>query len=163
MTATLKVLHQLARDQVQAQRDVQEAEEQLKRAKAKLDDIRTKTLPTAMDELNLETFKTTDGIRISIKEDIRASASRGRIAEIVGWLHEHGHDKIIKRTISLIARDPEHAEAVHQRLEGEEITDEPKIHPQTLSAFVRQSLEDGVDIPMETFGVFRQRVSHVRV
>lgn len=163
MSATLAVLHKLAHDQVQAERDVKEAEEQLQRAKARLEDIRSGTLPTAMDELNLETFTTSDGVKISVKEEIRATPSKGRMPDMIAWLNERGHEKIVRRTISLIARDEEHAKNLHDRLKGEELTDEPRIHPQTLSKFVRECLEEGVDIPMDTFGVFRQRISRVKV
>ena len=37
------------------------------------------------------------------------------------------------------------------------------VNPQTLQAFVRQSLEAGEKIPMDLLGVYRQRQAKVKV
>ena len=35
------------------------------------------------------------------------------------------------------------------------------VHPSTLQAWVRKRLDDGDEIPMEKFGVYRQRMTQV--
>jgi len=36
------------------------------------------------------------------------------------------------------------------------------VHPQTLAAFVRESLAEGVDLPQDTFGVYVRKVTEIK-
>jgi hypothetical protein len=42
------------------------------------------------------------------------------------------------------------------------VKQEQNVHWQTLDAFVRQQLENGDELPLELFGVFRQRFAKVK-
>ena len=40
--------------------------------------------------------------------------------------------------------------------------DKQAIHPQTLLAWVKERLKEGDNLPVETFGIFRQRTAKVK-
>lgn len=155
----------LAFSQKQAELDVAEAEEKLAAAKNTLRDISDRQLPNLMDEAQLTEFTTRDGIKVSVKEVIRASLPKGKEAVAFAWLAAHEHDDLIKREFK-VPFDREAEEAASQLrtyLEEAGFSFESKqtIHPQTLAAFVREQLEAGVDIPLEAFGAARVKSAKI--
>lgn len=124
-------------------------EEMLKQVNAELDDVRKRRLPAKMQELNLVdtsghgSFTHSSGVNVSLRVNVWASVPKkdeaGNPTEeyeeaVFRWLEERGHGGLIKRSV----------------------------HPQTFSAFVRELVEDGDEIPpgvkttMETMAVIRR-------
>ena len=160
----LSRLQELAEEQARAEAEVARIEAELTRAREALTDIAERQLPELMDEFGLETFKTRSGLNIKIKEIIRASIPKARAASAFAWLKEHGHAAMIKRVLSVSfgKGEDEQAEELLEQLSSEyEIDDKASVHPQTLSAWVKEKLERGDEIPLELFGVHRQRVSKI--
>lgn len=160
---SLKQLSELARAQLDAETALAEAEKNVKLRKDELKVIKEQMIPELMDEMGMEDFTTTEGIKITVKEDIRASITAANAPEAFRWLRDNGHANLIKRKITVTPANDEQGTEVLDRLAGLEVEDKPSVHPMTLSAWVREMLRDGKDIPMEPFGVFRQRVSKVEV
>jgi hypothetical protein len=163
MSEDMATLARLAENQLRAELEVELAELQLKKAKDRLRTISETQVPEVMDRLQLETFKTQSGLVITVKEQIRASIPKAKLAQAISWLRANGHGRLIKRTMSVIPADEDQAKLLHKQLKGFEVSDIPKVHPQTLGAWARELLEDGVDFPMDLFGIHRQRVSKVKV
>lgn len=161
----LKRLQDLSELMLEAQRYVAEEEERLKNWKEKLAHIAEVELPDLMEELEVDSFAFKNGMKISLKETIRASISAKNAPEAMAWLIENGHDNIIKRSVVADLEKEQLTEDEEQLLaelrEKFPVTDNRKVHPQTLAAFVREMLEEGREIPMETFGVHRQRLAKV--
>lgn len=158
----LAELSRLADEQAQAAAQVADLEAQLDKARDRFRDISERIIPEKMDELGMEEFKTRTGLKIKIKEAIRASIPKARQGEAFRWLRDNGYAGLIKRNVAIKfgkGEDETAEELAKQLSEKFEVEDNTSVHPSTLKAFVNEQLSNGVEIPMELFGVHRQRVS----
>lgn len=159
--ADLAKLSELANAQAEAELAVKRAEKALEEAQSDLKKIAEGTLPELMDSLGMEEFRTSTGLKITVKETIRASIPKPREAEAFAWLRAHHHDALIKRSVvcSFGKGEDEDARKLCEQLiaEGYSFEDKQSVHAQTLSSFCREKLKKGEDIPMDLLGVFRQR------
>jgi hypothetical protein len=163
--ADLTRLAELAEKQAAAELAVKRAEDALQKAQDELRKIAEGELPELMDSLGLEEFRTATGLKIEVKEMIRASIPKPREAEAFAWLRANNHDALIKRSlvVSFGKGEDDEANTLGTQLteEGYSFDDKQAVHAQTLSAFVREQLEKGKEIPIDLLGVFRQRKSKV--
>lgn len=156
----------LAQQQVELENERDDIQQELKRAEERLSLVRDSLLPDLMEELGLSNFKTSNGLKIDVKKTITASAGGKkdpeRFRKVCAWLKANGHGGLVKRTIGLffgvgeedVANEFTAAIADVSEKFGKTIMDEAEIHAMTLSSFVREQLELGVDIP-EYFNVHR--------
>lgn len=161
----LSQLHELAEKQIAAEAEVARAEAELQKAKDVLKDLCEFKVPELMDSIGLEEFKTRTGVRIKVEEKIRASIPKARTLEAFAWLRENNHAALIKRFVKVEfgKGEDEKADELLKELaklgfSGEQ---DASVHAQTLAAFVRERLKDGKELPLDLFGVYRQRVSKV--
>ncbi len=165
--ASLGELNDLAERQAKAEARVAKIEAELAAAQADLKDIAEKLLPDAMDALGIADFKTRSGLKITIDETIRASIPKARTLEAYAWLRAHNHEALIKRVVALAFGKGEDAKAreTMQMLaeKGLKPQDVESVHAQTLGAFVREKLKKGDELPLDLFGVHRQRASKIEV
>ncbi len=161
----MKQLSVLAEKQQKAQDLVAEREAELAKATSALRYVAETELPELMAELRVETFTTDKGMKITITEKVRAAITKANADRAYTWLVKNGHSKLIKRTISLVARDEERAQAVRLSLAewADDVSDKPSIHNSTLVAFVKERLEAGADLPLELFGVHKQRIAKIEM
>lgn len=139
---------------------VDSLEAELKQAKAELRAVSDEQLPELMEQCGMQTFTTSSGISVSVKEVIRASLPKHKQQEGIQWLRENGQGGMVKHAVSVafgVGQDEQAAELL-ARLHSERylVEEIEKVHPQTLSAFVRRALEDGAELPMDLLGVHRQ-------
>lgn len=164
-TDLLSQISALAAEQKSAELQVALAEDALATAKATLRDIAERRLPELMDAAEMAEFTTRDGIKVSVKEVIRASLPKGREMAAFEWLHTHEHEGLIKNEfkIPLGSGDMELAERLRAALQDLQVEFEQKrtIHPATLASFVREQLEAGVAIPLDVFGAARIKSSKI--
>lgn len=160
----------LAGDQAHAEARVLSLSEELKEAKEIVRHISENQMPELMEEAGMEEFTTSDGlVRIQIKGVIRGSIPKATEEVAFKWLEEHGDGELIKRqfTIDFGKGDDKWADKferdLRQRKRPLNVRRKKAVHPQTLVAFVRERLEQGIPIPMNVFGVHRQRFSKVTV
>lgn len=159
----------LAADQAHAEARVTRLDEELKQAKETLRHIAENQMPELMEEVGMETFATTDGLEIKIGSKIRGSIPAASAPAAFKWLEENGHERLIKRTFTIDFNKDEEKWAnkferdLAQRKKPLAVKRKKAVNPQTLCAFVRGQLEEGVAIPMDTFGVYRQRFSTVKI
>ena len=156
-----------AMDQMNAERAVAEAEEKLALAKAELKRISEHVIPELMDAAEMQEYTTKDGQKIKVQETIRDSLPKENPEPAFRWLVEHKHDDLIKREFTIRFGKQDEAWAkkfeadLKKRKKPVAVEVKRTIHPSTLASFVKGQLEAGVDFPLDTFGVFRQRVSKV--
>jgi len=160
-------LQALAQAQFDAEARVAKCEEELKTAQKLLADIAEKELPELMDKLRLSEFKTDTGLPVKILDKIRASIPKAREREAFKWLRDSHNEKLIKRKVSVpfaVGEDKD-AEKLLKAISKldlpVEVEDKQEVHNQTLVAFIKRRLENGEPLPMDLFGVFRQRVSKI--
>lgn len=162
----LSQLQALADQQWEAEKLVEQKQRELNTAQEQLRDLAERQIPEAMDACGLETLQTRSGLHLSVKETIRASIPKAKAAAAFKWLRDHGHEALIKRTVSVQfgKGESEQAEEALQELSahGWNANDDQRVHPQTLAAFIREKLENGEDVPQEVFGVHRQRVAKLK-
>lgn len=132
----------------------------------KLDKILRERIPDIMEELGLEDFKMVDGSKITVKDDVKCSISEERKPAAFEWLRENEYDGIIKTNVAVAFGKGEAADAERARevlieagFTDAEITD--SVHHSTLKSFVKERLEAGTNIPLETFGVFEFRIAKI--
>lgn len=162
----LSQLTQLAEQQAAAQSKVADLEAQLNKAREELRDIAERQVPELMDRIGIGEFKTTTGLKIKIDETIRASIPKANAPLAFAWLKNNGHGSLIKRVVSVSfgRGEDEQAEQLVKKLNDElhfEAEDSASVHPSTLAAFVREKLRNGEEIPLDLFGVHRQRVAKI--
>lgn len=162
-------LQKLAQLQHKAELAVAELESKLQRANEALRNISENLLPTVMQELKLETFRTTDGLDISINEIVRASIPKAGQEKAFNWLDGNGHGGMIKRTFTVsFGRDEERwaskfARDLKQRKREVDVKQDKKVENSTLRAFIREQLDAGAEIDLKMFGAFLQRVAKVKL
>lgn len=159
----------LAQEHLDAEARLANLEEQMAEAKATLRRIAEVLLPNLLDDAQLgeSTITTPAGHVVKMSEIIRASIPKGGELPAFQWLEENGNGGLVKRTFAIeFGRDDERwadkfERDCAQRKRPLNLKRKKAVHPQSLQAFVRQALADGVNLPLKTFGVFRQRFAKV--
>lgn len=159
-------LNDLIRDLVLAEDKVAQAEEALKLAQERRRQLEEFDIPNYLEELGLASFTTTEGLEITVERKLRASIG-SRKAQAYKWLLENGHGAIIKRTVEAAfnTEQSHEAQSLLAELQGRGLAgvrQELKVEPATLTAWVREQLEQGVDIPAELFGIYEQKRTRIK-
>ena len=160
----LNQLQELAEQQAKAEARMADLEAQMVKAKDVWKDLAERQIPELMDKIGMTEFKTTSGLTVEIAEKIRASIPVAKKPLAFAWLKRNGNDAMIKRTISIAfgMGEEEKANAFMEANSEYELADDAKVHPATLSAFVKDKLEKGEEIPLDLFGVYRERSSKIK-
>lgn len=161
----------LAQEQLDAASRVQSIEVQLAEAKAAFRLVSERKLPDLLEEAELDHSKITTpgGMVIDVKETIRGSIPKGKEEPAFAWLEDSGNSNLIKRTITIdFAKDQEKWAAkfirdCRQRKKPLNLKNKKGVNTNTMNAFIKQALKDGVSIPLDIFGAYRQRYSTVKV
>lgn len=157
-------LANLVSDQIAAERAVEHAEAALTTAQERLRRVSEVELPEFMENtMGLSETTTRDGVKVKIKEVVRAGITKERAAKALNWLRANGAGALIKRVVSVQftkgqdANADELTKVIHAA--GFEPEDGAGVHAQTLGAWVREKLEAGKlpDEALELLGVHRQK------
>lgn len=170
MTTDMQRLNTLVHEQLMAEEEVAQAEKALATAKKKLARLSEYVIPDVMEEMGINEYKTNDGLTIKLKQAIRASISEVNRSDAFDWMTDHDHEAMIKTSIVIekpallddFNNADELKEALQLVMQNLPSSENKSIHSSTLSAFVRDKLEDGEEIPLDTFSVFRQVTSVVK-
>ena len=108
--------------------------------------------------LGLNSFTLSDGSKLDVKTFYRGNIAKDRQEEAHDWLRDHNHADLIKNdVICSFGKGEDHdALVLMGKLSdiGVDYENKKHVHASTLKAFVREQIAEGVDIPMETFGIF---------
>ena len=161
------VLIQLADELQEAEALVTQREEELADAKDALKDITDIRVPAATDGLE-GTFNLSDGRTLTVKEDIRSSIAKEKRVPAIQWLDDHEYGHIVKRELvfKFAKGDTESCNAFKEAVEKIKMplvmTEQYSVHHATLNAWVKEKLGDGIELPKDVFGIYRQRVAKVK-
>ncbi len=155
---------------VQAQLDLEDRiralEAELKQSKEDLVDVQENQLPSALQQYGMTDIIMKDGSRISIRQEYYATIKEEYRAAAFDWLINNGHADLIKHdiTTSFTKGQDDEAKQVMELLQDNNVdfVDKKHVHPQTLRAFVREQVEDGKPIPLETFSVHVRQVAKIQ-
>lgn len=128
---------------------------ELQEAHRKIQQVR---LPTIMEAIGMSEFKLTDGASVTVKPDIKCGLTEERKPLAFAWLREKEFDGIIKSEVKLAFGKGENErsdKALELLVNAGFLPDvSENIHHSTLKSFVKECLEKGENIPLDTFGVF---------
>jgi hypothetical protein len=162
----LSKVSRLAEELIDKEEEVKEAEARLKILKEQSRDLAERQLPDAMAEVGMAKFVLTDGSEVTVKPYYSAKIGEDKRDECFNWLQDHGHEALIKDEVSVTFNKGEHerAEEFKTQLEqqGIEYNGKMGVHPQTLTAFVREQVESGAEFPLELFNVYIGQIAKVK-
>ena len=161
----------LAQEQLDAQARVEALEAQLAEAKVAVTVVKEHKLPNLLEEAQLGKSKvvTPGGIVITLKEAIRGSIPKGKEDAAHEWLETNGNGALIKRIVTIDFNKDQESWArkfmadCRKRKKPLNLKLVRGVHASTLRAFIKTSLADGVAIPLDVFGAYRQRFTNVKV
>ena len=156
----------LARRAKSLEKEIEDQETELKGLKDKYRKLTEETLPEALAEMGMSSFRMEDGSSVNIKPFYSASIPQARQAEAYAWLRENGLDDIIKNTVSVRFGRGE-AELCNRLLgllgsSGFRSEQAEKVEPSTLKAWVRERVERGEEFPTELFGAYTGKRAEIK-
>lgn len=155
----------LAREQAQVEDEIRELETRLADAQRRLKAVSEVAIPALMDELGIESITLVSGERVSVKRDVSASIPKARLDEALAWLRSNGAASLIKNKIVVTFGRGEDEDAssllVDLQTTGRDVEQSTSVHPQTLGAYVRERIADGLVVPMDLLGVYEYARSKI--
>lgn len=156
MSISLNDMSALARALLDAEAASKDAEQALKDAKERERVIREETIPSAMQELGLESLTLDTGQKLKVQQEVYASIPAANKQAAYRWLNEHGFGGLIKVEVdaSFGKGDQEKALELYNELTGRglQASFDESVHAQTLKAFLKEQISQGNDIPLDLFG-----------
>ncbi len=141
---------------------VDDIEELLKRRKKDLFNVRQVQIPTMMDEFELDSITTKDGIKIEIKDGLSVTVKDQ--PELYKFIIKDGSGDLIKKLFTVSIENDEIEKEVEKKLEMIDCLFEKKesIHWQTLQKYVRGRMEKGKSIPEKLLTIFEYKYSKIQ-
>lgn len=163
------VLRGLADELLEAMAEVDRIKEELMTAENMVKDLTDVRIPNVVEGLEGK-FDLGDGRTMTIKEEIRASVAGEKLEPAVEWLDANNYGNIVKRNLIFEFGKDDHEkvqafkEAITPILKQQRLVLKEKraIHNATLVAWVKERLAEGDDLPIDIFGIFRQRIAKVK-
>ena len=148
----------LGRQLSELEEKIQIEEEHLKSLKNEHRKISEDLLPNKLREIGVSEFKLADGTSMSIQQYYSARITPDNRDACFHWLENNGLGDIIKNTVSAnFGRgEDDAASELMTQLEddGHSLVQKKWVEPMTLKAVVREQVEKGTDLPLETFNVY---------
>jgi hypothetical protein len=163
---TVSRIVKLARAQLTLEDELAQQKRKMEEVEEHLAELKFIRLPLAMKEAGVSELKLSDGSQVTIVSDIKTSIPAKHRDAAFDWLRKNGHGSIIKNdvVVSFGRGEEEEAAMFIETVAADEHTYKHKedVHWQTLKAFVKEQLENGVDVPADLFGLFEYNVSKVK-
>lgn len=163
-----QVLLSLVNELDEANAEVERIKERLKTAENVVKDLVENRIPTATEGMEGK-FDLPDGRTLTVKEEIRASIAGEKRIPAIRWLDEHGYGHIVKRQVVFefprgqTEEYTKFVEAVNQLQLGNLVMKENNtVHPMTLVSWVKDAMGEGENLPVDIFGIYRQRTAKVK-
>ena len=155
---SLKTLTDKANKMVELEQLVEEKQASLKSTQKELKTLSEEEIPALLSEVGLSEITLTNGKKISTSAYYYGRITEHNQQEAFEWLQDNGHGDIIKNVVSVsFGRDEDvNAEKLLTNLQDNGYTTNGKkwVEPMTLKAFIREQVEGGNDLPLETFNVY---------
>jgi hypothetical protein len=181
--ADLKAISEMSDRHASLQLEIEEEQAYLKTLQDEAYRLETISIPEAMQTCGLKEFKTANGAAVKLKPFIQVSLpaagtiekAKGeekeelelRLKEGLDWLRENGGGDIIK-SLAMISfekgQDKLKQKFVQAMLDkGYAVIGVDNVHPQTLQSFLKNKIENGVDIPTDTFKLYTGTKAEVKL
>ena len=137
---------------------IEEKQASLKATQKELKTLSEEEIPALLSEVGLSEITLTNGQKISTQAYYYGRITEHNQQEAFEWLQDNGHGDIIKNVVSVsFGRDEDvNAEKLLSDLQDDGYSTSGKkwVEPMTLKAFIREQVESGNDLPLETFNVY---------
>ena len=164
-TNTTKSLSNLVRQVEELNKDIDMAEQHLKKLKQERHKVQTESIPALMDEMGVDRLDVGD-VSVTLKPFISASIPQDRKDEAFAWLRDNNLDDIIKNDVTCSFGKGQDNSAKNVIGILEEAGFDPKtkthVHPSTLKAFVKERVTEGKPIDLDMFGAFIANAAQIR-
>lgn len=162
----LSALAELAKTQKRLERNVELAQDNLKKAQQELRRVQEKEIPDLMMECGVETFVTTDGLKISVKENLYASIAKSRKIEAAQWLIQNGQGSLVQEdvVVHFDSGEQERVSRLQETLESAGFSDWSTMEAMNtarVKSAIKEMLSDGVDVPLDLFGAYFLRSAKI--
>ena len=141
-------------------------EDAVKTTKDHLRKLVEEDLPNKLAEIGLSKVETTNGDKVEIKPFYRGHISKERMAEAFKWLRQNNHGDMIKNEIKTVFGKGEDGKSITLKKllndSGISFTDKESVHPQSLSAFIREQTEKGKALPHDLLGVHIGQIAKIK-
>ena len=162
---SLRSLAELARTQLDLEERIKEAEDVLKGLQDRLFRVSGVDIPTKMDEIGVSDFLLKSGERVKVVRGAKASIPKARLAEAIKWLTDNGAGSLVKTKLQVDFGREEMEEAQKLCAElndrGLDASSTMGVHPMTLSAYVREQMEQGVNLPADVLGIIEYATTKI--
>jgi len=162
----LTEISKLASIQQRQEADVEKLEGLLKTAKKALRKTSEDDLPGAMQAAGMEEFKTITGLTVKVKETLYASIPKARKPSAIAWLLDHAQSALIKEDVIIPFDKGDHdrMSALTASLEegGYTVVINETINTGSIKAMIKEMLENGQDVPLDTFGAYFHTRSEIK-
>lgn len=152
----LASLSKLAYEQLEYEQEIAKLEAILSEKKEKYREISEIKIPEIMDELSIDEFRLTNGVKVSI-----SPYYSGKITDPAAykWLEENNHADIIKGEVHIpFPKGFEKAKlkAIYElsKSVGLQADIGEQVHPSTLRAWIKDMIKTGQQFPRELFNVY---------
>jgi hypothetical protein len=159
-------VRELVDEQVRLQAELAALEQQVSDKAKELRQVEEQDLPDAMSAAGVESFTTSEGVVVKIKDDISISLAGEKMQNALRWLREHGHDDLIKAEVTITVpkgTDKKILARLYagiERLKLKHDTGE-NVHTQTFKALLREQLEKGKEVDLSSLGAWKWRKSKI--
>lgn len=171
----IKGCAEIAKRILRKEREIVDMQKQVSGMEKDLATLVELTLPNAMHAIGITEFKLLDGSLVSIGEEYYCNIPsadsdeehlRARRAAAFAWLRENNQADLIKNDLkaSFGRGEDKQADAFVMAAaeQGLSVTRSENVHWQTLKAWVKDRIEKGKDVPLETFGVHVRNVATIK-
>ena len=157
-TEGVRTVAEIARRVQRQQIEVARLEDEGKQSKEDLRKLTDEDLPSMLHELGVQSFTLDDGSKVDVKPTYGGHISVAHRAAAHEWLRDNGFDDIIKNQVTCTfgrGEDDQAASFIEMAVSsGHAPIQKAAVHPSTLTAFVKEQIEAGKDIPQDLFGVY---------
>ena len=144
----------------QKEDEIAELEDKLKAKKEEADNISSNVIPELLAEQGLSEIKLSDGSKVSVRKEFRATLKKDEIARegAYQWLRDQGLGDIIKNNVSVTFGKGEDNKA-EQLLDlaadnGYEPQQKSDVAWNTLTALYEERIQAGLDMPSDNFNLW---------
>ena len=144
----------------QKEDEIAELEDKLKAKKEEADNISSNVIPELLAEQGLSEIKLSDGSKVSVRKEFRATLKKDEIARegAYQWLRDQGLGDIIKNNVSVSfgkGEDDKAEQLLNLAAEnGFEPQQKSDVSWNTLTALYRERVEAGLDMPSDCFSLW---------
>ena len=160
-----KNLSDMVRELRRVDKEIEEAEKQMKLLKENRQKLTTELIPGLMDTMGVDRLDV-DGVTVTRKLIVSASIPDEKREQAFEWLRENKLDDIIKNDVVVSFGKGEDNSAKNAvgilREQGFDPEVKTHIHPMTLKAFVKERVEDGKPIDLDLFGAYVVNAAEIK-